>query len=374
MGVKFAVFWLALMACAGAAAADDDAQASIGDTRLTAGDDVQIDSPVRGNAFAAGARVGVTARIDRSAWLSGGDVTVSAPVGRNLYMAGGDLRLESVVYGGLRAAGGNVRVVRDALVDGSASLAGGSIEVDGGIGRDLRAYGESIVINGVINGDVELAGERIRIGPDARIAGKVEYRNGRPIVIDPEATIGRGITEMQKERRWMRSIGRGTTIMGTTFSFGLVLIGALMLLGLPRFTRESAAKLRSRPAVAAGVGCVMLLGVPLMILLLVLTIIGIPLALLFAFGYVALMLFGYLIAAIFVGDTVLERLSPAKAQAVGWRILFLLLALVVIAIVRQIPFVGGVVVALLFVAGIGAFTMRAWQGFRRDTDQAPAST
>jgi cytoskeletal protein CcmA (bactofilin family) len=352
------------MACAGAAAADDDVRASLGDTRLTAGDDVQIDSPVEGNAFAAGARVGVRARIDRSAWLSGGDVTVSAPVGRDLYMAGGDLRLESVVYGRLRAAGGNVRVARAALVDGSASLAGGSIEVDGGIGRDLRAYGESIVINGVIGGDVELAGERIRIGPDARIAGKVEYRSGRPIEIDPEATIGRGITEMQKERRWMRNIGRGTTIMGTTFSFGLLLIGALMLLALPRFTRESAGKLRGRPAVAAVVGCVMLVGVPLMILLLVLTIIGIPLALLFAFGYVVLMLFGYLIAAIFVGDTVLERLSPTKALSVGWRILFLLLALVLIAVVRQIPVVGGLIVALLFVAGIGAFTMRVWQGFR----------
>lgn len=372
MGGKFAVLWLALMACSGAAAADDNAQASIGDTRLTAGDDVQIDSPVKGNAFAAGARIGVTARIDRSAWLSGGEVTVTAPIGRNLYMAGGDLRLEGVVYGRLRAAGGHLRVVRDALVDGSASLAGGSIEVDGGIGRDLRAYGESIVINGVIGGDVELAGERIRIGPDARIAGKVEYRSGRPIVIDPEATIGRGITEMQKERRWMRSIGRGTTIMGATFSFGLLLIGALMLLALPRFTRESAAKLRSRPAVAAGVGCVMLLGVPLMMLLLVLTIIGIPLALLFAFGYIVLMLFGYLVAAIFVGDTALERLSPAKAQSVGWRILFLLLALILIAILRQIPLVGGIFVALLFIAGIGAFTMRAWQGFRRDTEQAPA--
>lgn len=373
MGVKFAALWLALMICAGTAAADDDAQASIGDTRLTAGDDVQIDSPVAGNAFAAGARVGVTARIDRSAFLSGGDVTVTAPIGRNLYMAGGDLRLEGVVYGRLRAAGGNVRIVRDALVDGSASLAGGSIEVDGGVGRDLRAYGESIVINGVVGGDVELAGERIRIGPDARIAGKLEYRSGRPIVIDPEATIGRGITEMQKERRWMRNIGRGATIMGTTFSFGLVLIGALMLLGLPRFTRESAAKLRNRPAAAAGIGCVMLVGVPLMILLLVLTIIGIPLALLFAFGYVALMLFGYLIAAIFVGDTVLERLSPAKARSVGFRILFLLLALILIAILRQLPFIGGLIVTLLFVAGIGAFTMRVWQGFRRDTEQAPTT-
>jgi cytoskeletal protein CcmA (bactofilin family) len=373
MGMKFTVFFLVMMACAGAAASDEDAQASIGDTRLSAGDDVQIDNPVKGSAFAAGARVGVTARIDGSAYLSGGDVTVSAPIGHNLYMAGGDLRLEGVVYGRLRAAGGNVRVARDALVDGNASLAGGSIEVDGGVGRDLRAYGESIVINGVIGGDVELAGERIRIGPDARIAGKVEYRSGRPIVIDPEASIGRGITEMQKEKRWMRSIGRGTTVMGTTFSFGLVLIGALMLLALPRFTREAAMKLRQRPAIAAGVGCVMLLGVPFMILLLVLTIIGIPLALLFAFGYVVLLLLGYLIAAIFLGDTVLERISTGKAQSIGWRMLFMLLALVAIAVVRQMPFIGGVVVAVLFVAGIGAFTMRAWQGFRRDTEQAPAT-
>jgi cytoskeletal protein CcmA (bactofilin family) len=372
MGGKFAVLWLALMACSNAAA-DDNAQASIGDTRLTAGDDVQIESPVKGNAFAAGARVNVTAGIDRSAYLSGGEVTVTAPIGRNLYMAGGDLRLEGVVYGRLRAAGGHVRVVRAALVDGSASLAGGSIEVEGSIGGDLRAYGESIVINGVIGGDVELAGERIRIGPDARIAGSVEYRSGRPIEIDPEATIASGITEKQKERRWMRSIGRGTTIMGTTFSFGLVLIGALMLLGLPHFTRESAANLRSRPVVAAGMGCVMLLGVPLMILLLVLTIIGIPLALLFAFGYVALLLFGYLIAAIFVGDTALERLSPARVQSAGWRVLFLLLALVLIAIVRQLPFIGGIVIALLFVAGIGAFTMRVWQGFR-GTGETPAAS
>jgi cytoskeletal protein CcmA (bactofilin family) len=312
--------------------------------------------------------VSVTARIDGSAYLSGGDVTVSAPVGRNLYMAGGDLRLESVVYGKLRAAGGNVHVARDALVDGSASLAGGSVEVDGGVGKDLRAYGESIVINGAIGGDVELGGERIRIGPDARITGKVEYRSGRPIEIDPQAVLGRGITEMQKDQRWMRRMGRGATFMGTTFSFGLVLIGALMVLGLPRFTREAAATLRQKPAIAAGVGCAVLIGVPFMALLLVLTIIGIPLAMLLVFGYVALLLLGYLIGAIFVGDTVLERVSKEKLQSLGWRILFMLLALVAIAIIRQVPFLGGLVVLLLFIAGIGAFTMRSWQGLRADAD------
>jgi len=39
--------------------------------------------------------------------------------------------------------------------------------------------------------------------------------------------------------------------------------------------------------------------------------------------------------------------------------------------VRMVPFVGSLVVVLLFIAGIGAFTIRAWQGFR-DTEERPA--
>jgi len=366
MGRTFAAFWLALLACAGTAAADDEAEAEFGDTRLTAGDDVQVDEPVEGSAFAAGARVGVTARVEGSAYLSGGDVTVSAPIGRNLYMAGGDLRLESVVYGRLRAAGGHVRIAREALVDESASLAGGSVEVDGGIGGRLRAYGETIVINGAIGGDVELAGDRIRIGPDARIAGSLYYRSGRPIVIDSQAVVTGNVVERQKDRRWLRRIGRGESFVGGTFSFGLVLIGALMILGLPRFTREAGANLRERPGVAGGVGIAMVLGVPLMLLLLVLTVIGIPLAILFAFGYAAVLLFGYLVAAICLGDTVLWRAKAERLQSAWWRILFMLLALIAIAIVKVVPFLGSLIVVLLFIGGIGAFTMRAWKGFRRD--------
>ena len=372
MGRKLAAFWLAMLACAGTAAADDESQAAIGDTRFTAGDDVQIDEPVQGSAFAAGARVGVAARVGRSAYLSGGNVTVSAPVGHNLFMAGGDLRLESVVYGKLRAAGGHVRIAREGLVDEDATLASGSIEVDGGVGGDLHAYGDSIVINGAIGGDAELAGDRIRIGPDARINGSLYYRSGRPIVIDPEAVVRGEVAERHKDRRWLRRIGRGETLIGTSFSFGLVLIGALMILALPRFTRDAGAKLRLRPAAACGVGIAMLIGVPLMLLLLVLTVIGIPLAILFGLGYAVLLLLGYLAAAIFVGDTVLWRVKAEKLQSAWWRILFMLLALVAIALVKIVPFLGSLIVVLLFIGGIGAFTMRAWEGFRRDAEERPA--
>ncbi len=358
----------------GVAVAQDSTEASIGDSRLTAGDVVVLDEPIDGNAFAAGSRVEVRERVDGSAFLSGGNVTVAGPVGRNLYAAGGEVRIEGDVDGRARAAGGKIRVSSDARIGGSAAFAGDSIEVDGAIGKRLRAFGDTIVINGSVGGDVEVAGESIRIGPDARIDGRVEYRSSRDIEVDPAAQVAGGVTEHQQDRRWLRKLGHGAAIFGgATLSFGVVLIGALMILAMPRFSREAAATILQKPWQSAGLGVVMLLGVPFAIIVLLVTAIGIPLALLLVFGYVVLMLLGYLIAAIFVGDAALERLGGKKVESPWWRVLFMFLALVVIAIIKLVPFIGGLAASLLFIAGIGAFTMRSWRGFRSDTAEATAA-
>jgi hypothetical protein len=42
--------------------------------------------------------------------------------------------------------------------------------------------------------------------------------------------------------------------------------------------------------------------------------------------------------------------------------------------VRQVPLIGGLVIFLLFVAGIGAFTMRSWRAIRQRDAGEPATT
>lgn len=365
---------LVLAGGAGVATADDNARASIGDTSLTAGDEVLLDEAIDGSAFAAGGRVEVRERVDRSAFIIGGTVTVAGSIGRDLYAAGGEVSLEGEVEGRVRAAGGKIRVTREASIGGNATLGGGTIEVDGVVGRRLRAFGDRIVINGSVGGDAELVGENIRIGPDARIAGQIKYRSSHDIVVDSQAQIAGGVIEVQQDRRWLRKIGRGAAIFGgVAISLGMVLIGALMILATPRFSREAAATIRRKPWQSAGLGIVMLLGVPCSMIILLVTVIGIPLALLLVFGFVVLLLLGYLIAAIFVGDLALERVGKGKLDSAWWRVLFMFLALVALAIVKQLPFLGGLIVALLFIAGIGAFTMRSWQGFRNDAGEATAA-
>lgn len=367
-----AVILLSLSA-ATTAWAQDAARASIGDTRLAAGDSVVLDEPVDGNAFAAAGRVELRERVDRNAFVTGGDVSVIGPIGRNLFAAGGNVRVEGEVHGRMRAAGGKIRITSTARLHDNAILAGGTIEVDGEVSDRLRAFGDTIIINGRIGGDAELAGDTIRIGPDARIGGRIEYRTGGDIQVDPAAHVAGGVMEVDQGKKWLRRAGHGAAIIGgITLSFGMVLIGALMILAAPRFSREAAGNVQTKPLQSLGMGGLVLIGVPFAMIVLLVTIIGIPLAILLAFAYAVLLLLGYLVGAIFLGDFVLGKVGTAKLDSVWWRVLFMFLALVVLAIVKQMPFLGGLAVFLVFLAGIGAFTMRSWQGFRQDTPPAPA--
>jgi cytoskeletal protein CcmA (bactofilin family) len=348
MNARILLFAL-LLSAAGAAGADDNARARI-----------------RGNEFVAGGYVDLDERIEHNAFVSGGDVTVAGSVGGDLYAAGGDVRVEGEVDRHVRLAGGTLRISPEAKVHGDATLAGGSIVVDGAVGGDLAAYGERIVLDGTVSGDAQFAGDKLRLGPNARVEGELTYRSGSAIVVDQGAQVIGGIHHTTRKPDWHR-LGHGAAILGgITLSFGMVLLGAVLVLGMPGFSREAAALIRSKPWHALGLGCAVLVGVPVALALLVVTIVGIPLALLLAFAYGALLLLGYLLGAIFVGDFVLERVNAGKLASVWWRALFMLLAIVALAILHRVPVLGELAWTLLFLAGVGAFTLRAWQGFRND--------
>lgn len=337
------------LAVSGTAAADDSARARFGGTAFEAGGSVELEEPVLGNAF-----------------VSGGDVEVRAPVGRSLFAAGGEVTLAGPVEGSARMAGGTIRITPEARVVGDATLAGGSITVDGPVDGDLRAFGERITVNARVSGDLQFAGEDLRIGPAARIGGDVIYTEGDRFSIDPAAQVLGTVKRARNERDWRRLTRDATVVGGISLSFGMMLLGVLLVLALPRFTREAAASIRKMPWQSLGVGFAMLVGVPLLLVMLVITLIGIPLAVLFAFVYGALLVAGGLVAALFLGDTVLGRIDERKLDSAWWRALFLVLAIVAVACIRLVPVAGPLAWWLLFLAGVGAFTLRAWDGLRND--------
>ena len=364
-----AAAWLvAAGLAAGPSAAADEARGSFGDDRYVAGDDVMLEEDVTGDALVVGGRSEVAGRVGGDALVTGGTVDVRGEIGEDVYAAGGDVRIEATVRGNLRAAGGSVSLEPGASVAGNATLAGGNVDVYGKVGGGLQAFGGRIRLDGEVAGDVEAASDNVRVGPDARIGGKLLYRGpGMPEVAEG-AVIAGGVEKQRrawKEIRPESGIGRAAAgVMRALWFAGVLLLGVLFVALFPAFSREAATTVRSDALASVGLGLALLVAVPVVAVVLFVTIIGIPLGFAVLMGYALMLMLGYITGALALGDLLLAKAKPAESGSSGWRILFLVLALLAVALVRRIPVVGELAVFALFLAGFGAFALRALRGYR----------
>lgn len=265
---------------------------------------------------------------------------------------GGDVRITEAVEGPLRAAGGSVKLT--APVDGDAYIAGGSVTVDGSINGNLHVAGGEVRIDGPVTGDASVAAGTLELGPSARIDGKLVF-HGEDLRQAPGSQVASGI-ERDHASRW--SVHHQRTAVerfmhGWVWSIGLMVLAALIAAALPGASQRMAEQLRERPWITPLVGLLALTSIPIAAVLVMITIIGIPIGLLALIGYVALLLLGYVWVAVVVGGMLLDRVKPQTVSNTAWHAGAAMLAMLVLAILVRVPFVGGLVKLTALVMGVG---------------------
>ena len=267
-------------------------------------------------------------------------------------VAGGTATIDEPVAGNLYVAGGTVSVT--APVGGNAGIAGGNVDVSGKVKGNLRVAGGYVKLDGPVEGNATVSGGTLELGPNARIAGKLVFRGGH-LEQDPAAQVVGGVVHTQRGKRsWGggdRQVARG--VVGWVWTAGLIVLAALIAGALPGATRRMETELRTRPGLAALTGVVALICIPVAAVLLMVTIIGIPLGLLGLFAYAALLLVGYVSTSVVVSGLLLDRFKAGARAMAGWRVGAAVLAMLVIALLARVPFVGGLVALTALVIGVG---------------------
>jgi hypothetical protein len=121
--------------------------------------------------------------------------------------------------------------------------------------------------------------------------------------------------------------------------------------------------LAQRPLASLLIGIGLLFALPPLVIVLVATVIGIPLAVVLLAAYLLLLPIGYLTSALGIGDRILWAISASRLERPGWRVVFLAIALVLLALVMWVPFAGIFIVLLAFLFGIGAWARAVFQRF-----------
>jgi len=360
-----------LLWAAGAAGAVDDArprEVHQGSDVFIGGGSFTVHDPVGGDLFGAGGAVDVDASVGGDAVVAGGKLRIGAEVGQSVYAAGGQVNVNGKVGRNLRVAGGQVELGPKAEVMGNVSVAGGQVRLYGAVRGHVRVAGGRVLIDAPVSGDVLATSGHVELGPRARITGKLRYRSGEALQQDPAAQVSGGIEPLaavwsgeaasRPPAQAPRAGGRGLAAVGWVWTAGLIVLATAWLAMAPRHSARFSQILRERTAVSLLLGFVWLVCAPVLAVLLLLTVIGIPLALFVAALYFAVLPLAYVAAASGLGDWALARWQAARASALSWRIGTAALALVLLNALGHVPWVGALLAFAVLLAGLGAMLLQ----------------
>lgn len=335
-------------------------QRSPGPEQFTIGDDLFVGggatdvSGTRGDLIAAGDAVRVNGAVGGSAVVAAREVRIGAPVRQDAYLAGRHLALTATIAGNARMAGARIDLARDARIAGNATIAARDVNIAGDVDGYLLAAGRRIYIDGEIGGDARLSADEIELGPNARIAGTVHYRSKRELTRASGAEIGGKVERLSEQER------PAASIFGLfVWSLGLIVLAAILLSVFPGLMRRASETAGARFGRSLLIGLIAFVAIPVALVIAMFTVIGLPLGLLLLLAYPMLLVVGYVVAGIALGDTVLARTRPTRELSRGSRIAAAAVALIVLGLAAGIPFLGGVIAFVALLVGTGALLQQA---------------
>ena len=287
-----------------------------------------------------------------------GDVVVSetGTVQGDVSVAAGSLRIAGTVGGSVSAGTGNVVLAETGTVGGDFSVGAGNVLIDGSIA-----------------GDATVGGDTITLGESAAIAGGLRYDGtlrGDTSVVQGPVTLDTSLGGGFSADRWTTGVLRFPGWADTVYSFvANLVLGAVLLLLFPAFSRRVADRVADTPARSGAFGFVGLIGVPIVLVMIAITIIGIPLAILGLFVYLFSLWVGLVYGEFAVGHWLMARSSEDVNR---WYALVLGLAL--FAVLGFVPFIGGLFSFFALIVGLGALGSALRTGYRDRRGGEPSPT
>jgi hypothetical protein len=282
--------------------------------------------------------------------LSGGRIVVSSSIKGDLIVAGGEVDVLGNVGGDLIAAGGRVGVSGD--VGGKLIVAGGSVNVGGSIGKFVIASAGEFSV-----------GKKSRIAGDLLVfGGKIENRG----TVDGNLTAFGGSYENLGTVRGAESFKEIRILppyISEIFAIGFLILGLILIwLDEGLFTRVSSElRMGGKEVVKKTVfGFLGIVAVAIVAGLLLISIVGIPTALLILAAFVIALLLSNLFVAYSIGEVLL---SSRKQNAY----LYLVLGFLILFIAFKIPYVGDAAKIVTTSLGFGAlaYVFKDWWDGRR---------
>jgi len=304
----------------------------------------------------AGQTVTITGDVEDNAVAFGQAVQLDGGrIGGDLVAMGQTVLIDGEIDGDVYAGCGEFRVTPRGVIRGNLYLGSDKLSIEGRVAGQLRGRSERIILEGELGGGDISLGERgrLELGPTATVSGDLRYSATEPVEV-PEGARILGALDFEEFSEADSGGGHGFSLLKFLWSLVAAMIVGLALLSLAGpWMRSSAASLSGGAGRAFGWGALFLIATPLAVILLAVSMVGIPLGILAAAAYATALYLASLPLSLWLGDWLLRKSRLAAPGA----FFALSLGLLVYKVLAALPWLGIPVVLATWILGLGAMFM-----------------
>ncbi len=348
----------------------------VGHDLYVAGGTVSVNAPIEGDLTVAGGTITVTDTVAQDILGAGSNLILNGYVGDDVRCAGGTIRLSNNVTGDVIITGGTITIDESAIINGDLLVSGGRVILDGEVKgslksasgelifngkvqRDIDCRGGKIAINGTVVGNTIVAANTIELGSQAHFNKDVTYWNN-------EGSLDFGNSLHGGKARFDSSLepdsGKWHFLGFASFLLLLWYLGtALMMIILIHYFfggtfKKAADSVKNSSLKSLGLGFLFVVGVPIAIVVTVITVVGIPIGALALIAYVTILLLGTVIVALLAAHWINNTYYHSAWQT-GRVVLIAFCIFVFLKLASLTPFVGPLVMALLACMAFGGILL-----------------
>lgn len=332
----------------------------IGDDFYAAGSTIIVDQPIKGDFLAGGGTIEINADVSGDVIVAGGTVIIRGNVGDDVRVAGGQVSIYGIIGDDLVVGGGTVTVASAAQVKGDLVAAGGDLILDGKISGNLKTGSGTLALKGSVLGDAEVrVADSMTMGESARIGGTLKYWAPTE---DPAFASHAGTVEYHKisGRDWDGGWGRlGMLTVGAVMLMfwkwvAILVLGVLIVLLFPKYLPKVVTGIRAGHWHMLWVGLLTFILTPLVVMVVMMTMVGIPIAILGFITYGLTLMLGVVAGAYYLGRILFQHDKTPLAQVGSLAAGTLMLGLLV-----WVPVVGWLAGLWVVCVGLGGVLVEA---------------
>ncbi|HNR45922.1 MAG TPA: polymer-forming cytoskeletal protein [Anaerolineaceae bacterium] len=262
----------------------------------------------------------------------------------------------TVYEGDLAIMGGTVTIEDGAIVEGDVALMGGTLDVEGVVEGDIAAFGGMLTLDStaVIEGNIAANGVQFNRDPDAVVGGDVVLNSASAESWSEVVPWNWDWESRYNESPYFHFMNGVNSLLWNLFQvLGVAALALVLALLMPAPVERLGRAVSRQPVTSGGIGFLAFIAIPAALVLMCITIILIPVALLSLPVIAVAVLVGWIGVGLELGNRLAAVFKTTWATPLAAAIGTLLVSFVS-ALLALIPCVGWLFGFIIALVGLGA--------------------